>query len=179
MRTRISRGVSAKDETPVSAKTRITSSLAIFVSTVPWELPVRIRNEKLRGHLWSRYGVIYSGSYGDLAGKLFRLGHMAMAAHPTYLTVQLTLLERTLIDLGHRCELGVGVGAALQALSDWGKASSNEAFSKACNLLPKAPRALSVASTWCLVSSRFRYGTSVIRPDRAHQPQGTVLVRLS
>ena len=60
----------------MSAKTRISSSLAIFVSTVPWELPVRIRNEKLRGHLWSRYGVIYSGSYGDLAGKLFRLDHI-------------------------------------------------------------------------------------------------------
>ena len=104
---------------------------------------------------------------------------MEMAADPKYLTTQLTMLERTLVDLGHRCELGVGVGAALEALSDWRKVLSNEAFSKAGNPLPKGTRARSVASNWCLVSSRFRYRASVMRPDRAHQPQGTVLVRLS
>ncbi len=86
-------------------------------------MPKGIDDEELRGHLRSRYGVMISGGYGDLAGKLFRLGHMGTAAHPTYLAAQLAMLERTLVDLGHRCELGAGVGAALEALSDWGKAS--------------------------------------------------------
>jgi aspartate aminotransferase-like enzyme len=60
-----------------------------------------------------------SGGYGELSGKLFRLGHMGMAAHPAYLSAQLAMLERTLKDLGRDVELGAGVGAALESLSGW------------------------------------------------------------
>ena len=67
-----------------------------------------------------RYGVMISGGYGELAGKLFRLGHMGMAAHPTYLCAQLAMIERTLADLGVPVTLGQGVGAALDSLADWG-----------------------------------------------------------
>ena len=82
-------------------------------------MPDGIDDEALRGHLRDRYGVMISGGYGDLAGKLFRLGHMGLAAHPTYLTAQLAMLERTLADLGKTVQLGAGVGAALASLSDW------------------------------------------------------------
>ena len=82
-------------------------------------MPDGIGDAELRGHLRDRYGVMISGGYGDLAGKLFRLGHMGLAAHPTYLTAQLAMLERTLVDLGKSVKLGEGVGAALESLSDW------------------------------------------------------------
>ena len=82
-------------------------------------MPNGIDDAELRGHLRDRYGVMISGGYGDLAGKLFRLGHMGLAAHPTYLTAQLAMLERTLVDLGKSVKLGEGVGAALESLSDW------------------------------------------------------------
>lgn len=82
-------------------------------------MPDGIDDAELRGHLRDRYGVMISGGYGELAGKLFRLGHMALAAHPTYLTAQLAMLERTLVDLGQSVKLGEGVGAALESLSDW------------------------------------------------------------
>lgn len=82
-------------------------------------MPDGIDDASLRGHLRDRYGVMISGGYGELAGKLFRLGHMGLAAHPTYLTAQLAMLERTLVDLGKSVKLGVGVGAALESLSDW------------------------------------------------------------
>lgn len=84
-------------------------------------MPKDVDDERLRGHLRERYGVMISGGYGELAGKLFRLGHMGLAAHPTYLTAQLAMLERTLADLGVGVTLGRGVGAALEALSDWGQ----------------------------------------------------------
>ena len=84
------------------------------------KLPAGIDDPTLRGHLRDRYGVMISGGYGELAGKLFRLGHMGLAAHPTYLSAQLAMLERTLADLGRPLKLGTGVGAALEALSDWG-----------------------------------------------------------
>jgi len=82
-------------------------------------MPDGLDDERLRGHLRDRYGVMISGGYGELAGKLFRLGHMGLAAHPTYLCAQLAMLERSLVDLGVPLTLGEGVGAALESLSDW------------------------------------------------------------
>jgi len=82
-------------------------------------IPEGLTDKQLRGHMRERYGVMISGGYGELAGKLFRLGHMAKAAHPTYLAAQLAVLERTLADLGRPVDFGAGVGAALAALGDW------------------------------------------------------------
>ena len=84
-------------------------------------MPEGIDDGALRGLMRERYGVMISGGYGDLAGKLFRLGHMGPAAHPTYLAAQLAILERALVDLGHPVELGAGVGAAMAALAGWGR----------------------------------------------------------
>ncbi len=87
------------------------------------KMPEGVSDEQLRGHMRDRYGVMISGGYGELAGQLFRLGHMGLAAHPTYLAAQLAILERTLADLGHPVELGAGVGAAMAALDGWGVSS--------------------------------------------------------
>lgn len=84
-------------------------------------MPDGIEDEALRGLMRERYGVMISGGYGDLAGKLFRLGHMGPAAHPTFLAAQLGVLERALADLGHPVDFGAGVGAAMAALEGWGR----------------------------------------------------------
>jgi pyridoxamine--pyruvate transaminase len=76
-----------------------------------------------------RYGVMISGGYGDLTGKLFRLGHMGTSAHPTALFAQLGVLERSLLDLGVNIAPGAGVGAAIKALSGWNDADSGPATS--------------------------------------------------
>ena len=78
-------------------------------------MPDGVDDKVLRGHMRERYGVMISGGYGELEGKLFRLGHMGRAAHPAYLAAQLAILERSLADLGVPIELGAGVGAAMQA----------------------------------------------------------------
>jgi alanine-glyoxylate transaminase/serine-glyoxylate transaminase/serine-pyruvate transaminase len=70
-----------------------------------------------------RYGVMISGGYGDLRGKLFRLGHMGMSAHPTALFAQLGVLERSLLDLGVGITPGAGVAAAVEALAGWNSTS--------------------------------------------------------
>ncbi|MBA2276587.1 MAG: alanine--glyoxylate aminotransferase family protein [Chloroflexia bacterium] len=82
-------------------------------------LPDGVTDEALRGTMRDRYGVMISGGYGELAGKLFRLGHMGIAAHPTTLIAQLGVLERSLADLGHPIAFGAGVGAALAELAGW------------------------------------------------------------
>lgn len=83
------------------------------------KVPAGITDPQLREHMRQRYGVMISGGYGELAGRLFRLGHMAKAAHPTYLAAQLAILERSLADLGRPVQLGAGVGAAMAALEGW------------------------------------------------------------
>lgn len=83
------------------------------------KVPDGFDEEKMRGLMRERYGVMISPGYGDLYGKLFRLGHMGVAAHPTYLAAQLAVLERSLHDMGQKVELGAGVGAAMAALDDW------------------------------------------------------------
>jgi pyridoxamine--pyruvate transaminase len=82
-------------------------------------IPAGLEDKALRSHLRERYGIMISGGYGELSGKLFRLGHMGMAAHPAYLASQLAMLERTLADLGRPVKLGAGVGAALESLTSW------------------------------------------------------------
>ena len=81
--------------------------------------PAGVDEARLRQQMRDRYGVAISGGYGDVSGKLFRLGHMGPAAHPTTLAAQLAIIERSLADLGHPVEFGAGVGAAMTTLADW------------------------------------------------------------
>ena len=82
-------------------------------------VPEGVSAEAIIGAMRSRYGVMISGGYGELTGKLFRLGHMGMSAHPTALFAQLGVLERSLLDLGVPIAPGAGVGAAIEALAGW------------------------------------------------------------
>ncbi|MCC6793054.1 MAG: alanine--glyoxylate aminotransferase family protein [Thermomicrobiales bacterium] len=89
------------------------------------KLPDGLNDEQLRGTMRSRYGVMISPGYGELMGKLFRLGHMGpMQAHPTALAAQLAVLERSLADLGYPVQLGAGVGAAVASLTAWDDAAT-------------------------------------------------------
>ncbi|HWV25022.1 MAG TPA: alanine--glyoxylate aminotransferase family protein [Thermomicrobiales bacterium] len=85
-------------------------------------VPDGISDADLRGMMRDRFGVMISGGYGDLAGKLFRLGHMGMSAHPTTVIAQLGILERSLADLGAKVDFGAGVAAALDVFANWNDA---------------------------------------------------------
>lgn len=88
-------------------------------------IPEGIEDVALRETMRNRYGVMISGGYGELAGKLFRLGHMGLSAHPTAVIAQTGILERALADLGHRVEFGAGVGAAIAAFDGWDDSASS------------------------------------------------------
>lgn len=82
-------------------------------------MPEGIEDTALRNTMRNRYGVMISGGYGSVAGKLFRLGHMGLSAHPTAVIAQIGVLERSLADLGASVELGSGVAAALTEFANW------------------------------------------------------------
>ena len=82
-------------------------------------IPEAITDRAIIDTLRRKYGVMIAGGYGELSGKLVRLGHMGQAAHPSSLAAQLALFERTLVDLGVPLTLGAGVGAAMEAFEGW------------------------------------------------------------
>ncbi len=88
-------------------------------------IPDGLDDAAIRGTLRSKYGVMIAGGYGELSGKLFRLGHMGSSAHPVPVTAQIAMLERTLADLGWTVTLGAGVGAALESFAGWNDATAN------------------------------------------------------
>jgi aspartate aminotransferase-like enzyme len=65
-----------------------------------------------------RYGVVIASGLKELAGKVWRIGHMGHMAQPMYVTVALAALERALHDIGYPVQLGSGVGAALAAMDE-------------------------------------------------------------
>jgi pyridoxamine--pyruvate transaminase len=82
------------------------------------KVPAGLNEDEIKLLMNKRYGVVISGGLKELHGKLLRLGHMGHMAQPMYVVVALGALERTLHDLGYPVKFGVGVGAALAALSE-------------------------------------------------------------
>jgi pyridoxamine---pyruvate transaminase len=69
-------------------------------------------------HVRERYGVMLSGGYGELADKLFRIGHMGPAADSMNPVVAVAALGRGLKDLGADMRIGAGVEATLETIGE-------------------------------------------------------------
>jgi pyridoxamine--pyruvate transaminase len=78
--------------------------------------PEGVDDAKLRRHMYDTYRVLISGGFGDLTGKLFRIGHMGKMAQPVFVAAALAMLERSLKDVGFPVKPGSGVGAAIEAI---------------------------------------------------------------
>ena len=61
--------------------------------------PEGIRVEDLLVHLRTKYNILLSGSYGPLAGKVIRIGHMGENAREDRVRFTLDCLEKAIIDL--------------------------------------------------------------------------------
>jgi pyridoxamine---pyruvate transaminase len=80
-------------------------------------VPEGISREGALRHIRERYGVMLSGGYGELADKLFRIGHMGPAADSLNPVVGVGALGRGLKDLGAEVRIGDGLEAALEAIA--------------------------------------------------------------
>jgi aspartate aminotransferase-like enzyme len=71
-----------------------------FSPTVTAFLPPKgIDAEDLLVHLRAKYNILLSGSYGPLAGKVIRIGHMGENAREDRVRFTLDCLEKAIIDL--------------------------------------------------------------------------------
>ncbi len=65
--------------------------------------------------LRTKYGITIAGGQDHLKGKIFRVAHLGYFG-PFDILTAITGLEMTLADLGHKFDLGAGVGAAERVL---------------------------------------------------------------
>jgi len=79
--------------------------------------PEGVTTQQVLDHVRARYGVMLSKGYGELADKLFRLGHMGPAARSLYPLVAVTALGRGLADLGVKVDIGAAAAAVLEVIS--------------------------------------------------------------
>lgn len=64
-------------------------------------VPERIEDEQFRKHLWHRYGVMIAGSWGQLAGKVWRIGHMGENCRDEKIYRTFAALDKALKDFGY------------------------------------------------------------------------------
>jgi len=74
-------------------------------------LPEGFDGTKLVNHAASQYGVSFGGGLGDVAGKVFRIGHLGSLTDVMALS-GLATMEMAMADLGLPVTLGSGVAAA-------------------------------------------------------------------
>ena len=84
--------------------------------------PQGVEVKPVLAHVRERYGVMLSGGYGELADRLFRLGHMGPGSRSLYPLVAVSAFGRGLADLGADVDLGAAADATLQVLSEAGEA---------------------------------------------------------
>lgn len=67
--------------------------------------PAGIPDEEFRNRLLLRHGALIAGSYGQLAGKVWRIGHMGSQCHPERVMAFLERFEQCLAEFRH--EVGI------------------------------------------------------------------------
>jgi len=77
-------------------------------------VPSNINEKTLREILLNKYGIFIAGSWGKLAGKVVRVGHMGYTASRTYLIIAFTSLAKALRDLG----MNVNEGRVVEAIDE-------------------------------------------------------------
>lgn len=74
-------------------------------------VPEGVNGKAIPDRMQDAYGVTIAGGQGELAGKIFRIGHLGYVDESDVLTA-VGALESVLADLGRRVERGAGVAAA-------------------------------------------------------------------
>ncbi|NBX93619.1 MAG: alanine--glyoxylate aminotransferase family protein [Proteobacteria bacterium] len=82
--------------------------------TSVWVPPTIPDGKKIVSHLRDQFGITIAGGQDQYKGKIFRLAHLGWFDELDMLSV-LGALEITLTKLGHKLELGKGVGRAAQS----------------------------------------------------------------
>ena len=90
--------------------------------SIHYRLGVKYKNEKKYDEAIEEFrkvlaeeGAVVAGGLAAYAGKMFRIGHMGnIDDHTVYSAI--AAIERTLIRLGHKYEVGIGLKTLLEKM---------------------------------------------------------------
>lgn len=71
------------------------------------EMPEDINDAELRNYMLEKYNVLIAGSFGYLAGKVIRIGHMGENARIDKVSYTLFALQKSLEHLGFNCRCDI------------------------------------------------------------------------
>lgn len=67
-------------------------------------IPEGIDDAQFRKHLWEKYGVMIAGSWGRLAGRVWRIGHMGENCRDEKVYRTFVAMDKALREFGYRTE---------------------------------------------------------------------------
>ncbi|MGN0694005.1 MAG: pyridoxal-phosphate-dependent aminotransferase family protein [Lentihominibacter sp.] len=84
------------------------------------EVPDGLTDSRILGTMRDKYGIMLSGCFDVLAGKVFRIGHMGENANLEDMTAVMEALDGTFADLGYtlKCSLKEAFIEAYEAVPD-------------------------------------------------------------
>jgi alanine-glyoxylate transaminase/serine-glyoxylate transaminase/serine-pyruvate transaminase len=77
-------------------------------------IPAGIDDRKVRQQLLDEFNIEIAGGFGDVKGKIWRVGLMGYSSQKTNVLLFLAGFEKVLLDQGLRVPAGGGVGAAVE-----------------------------------------------------------------
>jgi alanine-glyoxylate transaminase / serine-glyoxylate transaminase / serine-pyruvate transaminase len=84
-------------------------------------IPAGIDDRKVRQQLLDEFNIEIAGGFGDVKGKIWRVGLMGYSSQKTNVLLFLAAFEKVLLDQGLRVPAGGGVGAAVEAFRHSGQ----------------------------------------------------------
>jgi len=83
-----------------------------MITVIAIKAPAGIEEVKVRRRMLDEHNLEIAGGFGQLAGKIFRIGLMGYGAHRNNVLLVLATLEKVLGEFGFRAPAGAGVVAA-------------------------------------------------------------------
>jgi alanine-glyoxylate transaminase/serine-glyoxylate transaminase/serine-pyruvate transaminase len=80
-------------------------------------IPSGIDDAKMRNQLLDEFNIEIAGGFGQVRGKIWRVGLMGYCSQKPFVLLFLAALEKCLLDQGFRVPSGAGVGAAIRSYS--------------------------------------------------------------
>jgi alanine-glyoxylate transaminase / serine-glyoxylate transaminase / serine-pyruvate transaminase len=84
-------------------------------------IPAGIDDRKVREQLLDEFNIEIAGGFGDVKGKIWRVGLMGYSSQKTNVLLFLAAFEKVLLDQGLRVPAGGGVAAAVESFRHSGQ----------------------------------------------------------
>jgi alanine-glyoxylate transaminase/serine-glyoxylate transaminase/serine-pyruvate transaminase len=84
-------------------------------------IPAGIDDRKVRQQLLDEFNIEIAGGFGDVKGKIWRVGLMGYSSQKTNVLLFLAAFEKVLLDQGLRVPAGGGVAAAVESFRHSGQ----------------------------------------------------------